>query len=199
MYQIYKRLMDILISLFVIILLLPVFVIISTVIIIKTGFPVFYLQERCGKNWKYFKIIKFRTMENFADSSGVSVSGEDDIRITPIGKFLRKYKLDELPQFYNVFRGQMSIVGPRPEVKKYADFYPEAFNRILKVRPGISDFASIEYSNESEILKDVSDIENFYIKEILPHKMMLCEKYLNQMSLLTDMKIITQTIIKILY
>lgn len=199
MYSFVKRLLDILISIIAIILLLPVFLFISSAILITSGLPVFYLQERVGKDWIIFKIIKFRTMINNADKIGHNISLLNDERITLIGKYLRKSKLDELPQLINVFIGDMSLVGPRPELLKFANCYQSEYSEILKIRPGISDYASLIFINESKILIDSNDPESFYIKEVLPQKLDLCMKYLHEMSLEIDIKILFNTARGILY
>ncbi|HUX61090.1 MAG TPA: sugar transferase [Ignavibacteriaceae bacterium] len=199
MYLFVKRLLDILISIIAITLLLPVFLFISFAILITSGLPVFYLQERVGKNWIIFKIIKFRTMINNADKIGHNISLLNDERITLIGKYLRKSKLDELPQLINVFIGDMSLVGPRPELLKFANRYQSEYSEILKIRPGISDYASLIFINESKILIDSNDPESFYIKEVLPQKLDLCMKYLHEMSLVIDIKILFNTARGILY
>ena len=199
MYLFVKRLLDILISIIAITLLLPVFLFISFAILITSGLPVFYLQERVGKNWIIFKIIKFRTMINNADKIGHNISLLNDERITLIGQYLRKSKLDELPQLINVFIGDMSLVGPRPELLKFANRYQSEYSEILKIRPGISDYASLIFINESKILIDSNDPESFYIKEVLPQKLDLCMKYLHEMSLVIDIKILFNTARGILY
>lgn len=199
MYFIVKRLLDILISIIAITLLLPLLVFISFTILITSGLPVFYLQERVGKDWIRFKIIKFRTMINNAEKIGRSISILNDKRITFIGKYLRKSKLDELPQLINVLIGDMSLVGPRPELLRFVNCYPKEYCEILKIKPGISDYASIMFINESKILIDSNDPESFYVKEILPQKLELCMKYLQEMSLEIDIKILFKTARGILY
>lgn len=193
MYFIVKRLLDILISIIAITLLLPLLVFISFTILITSGLPVFYLQERVGKDWIRFKIIKFRTMINNAEKIGPSISILNDERITFIGKYLRKSKLDELPQLINVLIGDMSLVGPRPELLRFVNCYPKEYCEILKIKPGISDYASIIFVNESKLLIESNDPESFYIKEVLPLKLDLCIKYLHEMSLVIDIKILFNT------
>lgn len=194
-----KRLFDILFSLVVLILLLPVFVIIAIAIIIDDGFPVFYLQERIGKNFRPFKLFKFRTMYKNADKMGYLTIGARDPRVTKIGYYLRKYKLDELPQFINVLIGDMSIVGPRPEVKKYVDLYNEQQKKVLSTKPGITDYASIKYINENEILAHSENPEKTYIEEVMPEKLKINLEYIEKQNLLEDIKIILKTFIKILF
>jgi lipopolysaccharide/colanic/teichoic acid biosynthesis glycosyltransferase len=192
-----KRLFDIFFSFIGIIVLLPFFLIFSLVIIIGSGFPVFYFQKRVGKGGEDFNLIKFRTMKKDSEKKGLLTVGGRDPRITGIGFFLRKYKLDELPQLFNVLFGTMSFVGPRPEVRKYVDLYNEEQKKILNVKPGITDNASIEYFSESELLAKSSDPEKTYINEIMPHKLELNKKYLSDVTVGADVKIILRTIGKI--
>lgn len=192
-----KRIFDIFFSFLGIILLLPLLIIISLSILIFDGLPVFYLQERIGKNFKVFKMIKFRTMHSGSDKKGLLTVGDRDKRVTKSGYFLRKYKLDELPQLFNVLIGDMSFVGPRPEVRKYVDFYNEKQKNILSVKPGITDYASIEYKNESEILAVSDNPEKTYIEDIMPEKIKLNFKYINNNNILTDFKLVFKTIINI--
>lgn len=193
MYFFVKRILDILITSIGIILFFPVIIAISLIILISSGYPVFFLQERVGKDWKIFKIIKFRTMVKNADKMGIGISSHDDSRVTNIGKFLRKFKIDEIPQIFNVLLGDMSLVGPRPELLKYAEYYNDDYSQILKIKPGITDYASLEFSNESELLKDPDDSEKVYINKILPDKIKLYKKYLKEANLITDIKIIFST------
>ncbi len=193
MYGIVKRILDGVISLIAILLLLPFYFVISFVILISSGTPVFFLQERIGKNWVPFKIIKFRTMIREAENLGPDISSGNDSRITKAGKFLRKFKLDELPQFFNVLKGDMSIIGPRPELFKYANHFKDEYTGILKIKPGITDFASVKYKNEAAMLKS-GNVENIYLTQILPDKIILYKKYLNEFGFLTDLKILFNTI-----
>jgi lipopolysaccharide/colanic/teichoic acid biosynthesis glycosyltransferase len=162
----------------------------------STG-PVLYLQERIGKSGKPFRIFKFRTMRTNADKQGLLTVGGRDPRVTGAGFYLRKYKLDELPQLFNVLIGHMSLVGPRPEVKKYVDLYSTDQRKVLSVKPGITDYASIEYSNENELLARSDDPESTYIKEVMPAKLRLNLKYIQEQSLVTDLRIIFQTLKKV--
>lgn len=191
-----KRLVDIFFSLTGLIVLSPLFIILSTLIIFDSGFPVFYIQKRVGKNNLDFSLLKFRSMTVNSDKQHLLTIGKDS-RITQIGFFLRKYKLDELPQLLNVLIGDMSLVGPRPEVRKYVALYSPEQMRVLTIKPGITDYASIEYSNESEILGRSNNPEDVYIKEIMPAKIELNLKYIQHQSLRTDLKLIGQTFIKI--
>ena len=192
-----KRLFDILASFIGIILLSPVLLLISLAVVLTSGFPIFYLQTRVGKNNIDFKLFKFRSMANNSDKKGLLTVGGRDPRITPVGYFLRKFKLDELPQLFNVLFGTMSLVGPRPEVRKYVDMYNEEQKKVLSVQPGITDYASLDYINENELLAKSSDPEETYIKEVMPAKLQLNLKYINEAGLGTDLKLIFKTIGKI--
>lgn len=192
-----KRLFDIVCALAGIILLSPFFLIIAVLIVVNSGFPVFYLQSRVGRNNTDFKLFKFRTMHTNADKKGLLTVGGRDPRVTAIGYYLRKYKLDELPQLFNVLFGTMSLVGPRPEVRKYVDLYTPEQQRVLSVRPGITDYASIEYINENELLAASPNPEETYIKEIMPEKLRLNMRYINEVGLITDIRLIFRTIAKI--
>ena len=156
------------------------------------------MQERIGKNEKPFRIFKFRTMFLDADKKGLLTVGGRDPRVTPVGYFLRKYKLDELPQLFNVVLGEMSLVGPRPEVKRYVDMYSVEQRKVLEVKPGITDYASIEYANENELLGKADDPEKMYLEEIMPAKLRLNLKNVQEQSFLVDLKIILKTVLKIL-
>jgi lipopolysaccharide/colanic/teichoic acid biosynthesis glycosyltransferase len=175
------------------ILFFPLIIAISVIILISSGYPIFFLQERVGKDWRIFKIIKFRTMLKNADKMGINISSFNDSRITAIGRFLRKFKLDELPQIFNVLIGNMSLVGPRPELLKYAEYYADDYSEILKIKPGITDYASIEFKDESILLNDSIDNEKIYLNKILPRKISLYKKYLKEVNLKTDLKIILTT------
>jgi len=189
-----KRVFDIVFSLIGLIILLPLLLIIALLIKLESKGPVFYMQTRVGQHNKDFKIFKYRTMFVGSDKKGLLTLGDKDPRVTKIGFFLRKYKLDELPQLINVLLGSMSFVGPRPEVRKYVDFYSEEDLKVLRLKPGITDFASIEYRDEAELLKTAEDPEAFYIETILPEKLKLHKKYINSQGLWTDFKIILKTI-----
>lgn len=165
--------------------------------IITCGFPLFYLQTRVGKNGTDFKLFKFRTMHLDADKKGLLTVGGRDPRVTSIGYYLRKYKLDELPQLFNVLLGSMSLVGPRPEVRKYVDLYNKQQQAVLSIKPGITDFASIEFINENDLLSKSLNPEETYINEIMPAKLALNLKYIAKQSFLVDIKIIIDTLLKI--
>ena len=171
--------------------------IIAILIKLDSKGPIFFKQVRVTKNGREFKIFKYRTMKVGSDKYSQITVGKDS-RITKVGDFLRKYKLDEIPQLINVLIGDMSLVGPRPEVPKYVALYTEEQREILKVRAGITDYASIEFSNENDILANETDPEKAYIEKIMPRKIELNKKYLSEISVMTDMKIILLTIKKIL-
>ena len=192
-----KRIFDITLSLFGLIILLPFMLIIAILIKIDSKGPVFFKQIRVTKNGKEFKIFKYRTMRVGSDKYSQITVGKDD-RITKIGSFLRKYKLDEIPQLINVLIGDMSLVGPRPEVPKYVALYTDEQKEILKVRAGITDYASIEFSDENDLLALEEEPEKAYIEKIMPKKIELNKKYWSETSVLTDIKIILLTIKKIL-
>ena len=194
-----KRLFDFFFSLIGLIILSPLIFIISILIIIDSKGGIFYKQKRVGKNNKDFYLIKFRTMKTGADKQGLLTVGSKDSRITKVGFFLRKHKLDELPQLINILKGDLSFVGPRPEVRKYIELYDERQKQVLKVKPGLTDYASLEYINESEILSKTANPEKFYIEKIMPAKLELNLKYINESGIKTDMKIIYKTLRKILF
>lgn len=175
----------------------PFGIIISLFILCTSKGGVFYFQERIGRNGTPFKLMKFRTMKVNAEASGQLTVGMRDPRITNIGYFLRKTKLDEFPQFINVLIGDMSIVGPRPEVRKYVDLYNEEQKRVLEVKPGITDYASIEYFRENEILGKADDPESAYIEEIMPAKIDLNMKYIESPGVRQDIQIMWKTFMKI--
>lgn len=159
---------------------------------------IFYRQLRVGKDGKDFYLFKFRSMKTGSDKAGLLTIGDRDIRITRLGYFLRKSKIDELPQLINVLLGNMSLVGPRPEVRKYVDMYTDEQKKVLSVKPGITDYASIEYSNENERLAQTGDSEQVYIREIMPAKLKLNLRYIAEQGFVTDTKIIFRTVFKII-
>lgn len=193
-----KRLFDIFFSLIGLIILSIPFLIISVIISIDSKGGVFYKQVRVGKNGIDFNLLKFRSMAIDSDKAGLLTVGGRDNRITKIGYTLRKYKIDELPQLINVLFGDMSLVGPRPEVRKYVELYNSDQKRVLSVKPGITDYASIEYRNENELLGKAENPEELYINEIMPAKLKLNLKYIEEQGLGTDFKIIFRTIVKII-
>lgn len=192
-----KRTFDLIFSLIILITLSPLLLLSTLLIKLTSNGPIFFIQTRLGKNAKPFKIYKFRTMVSKAEVGSNNLTLSNDQRITKIGRFLRKYKLDELPQFVNVLKGDMSIVGPRPDVPEHYDLKNSLHKKVLSVRPGITCFAGIEYSlskkQESQILAQTSDPEKFYTKNIFPHKMDLNVKYVNEQSIWLDIKLIGLT------
>ena len=192
-----KRAFDIFSSLAALVFLWPFIALLSLLILFGSKGGVFYRQVRIGKNFREFSLLKFRTMRPGSDKQGLITVGGKDNRITREGYFLRKYKLDELPQFINILKGDMSFVGPRPEVKKYVDLYRERYKNVLRVRPGLTDYASLEYISENEILGRSSDPEKTYTDEILPHKLDLADKYVERSSVAEDIRIIWKTLLKI--
>jgi lipopolysaccharide/colanic/teichoic acid biosynthesis glycosyltransferase len=192
-----KRIFDFILSFLGIILLLPLFIVISILIILDSPGGIFYLQTRVGKNNKDFKLFKFRTMKTDSDKKGLLTVGNADSRITRTGLWLRKYKLDELPQLFNVLLGNMSLVGPRPEVRKYVDMYSPEQLQVLSVKPGITDNASIEYADENELLSKQSDPEKFYITEVMPAKLRVNLEYISNQSVAEDFRIILKTFFRI--
>lgn len=193
-----KRLLDILSSSFVLLIFLPLWLIIAAAIAVESRGGVFYKQIRVGKNNKDFYLYKFRTMRVGADKQGLLTVGERDNRITKVGYFLRKYKIDEFPQLLNVLKGDMSIVGPRPEVRKYVDMYTPEQQKVLAVRPGLTDYASIKYVHENDILAASATPEKTYIDEVMPAKLQLNLQYINNQSIGEDVKLIFKTFAAIL-
>lgn len=193
-----KRLFDIFFSLVGIILLSPFYLIAAVLIMLDSKGGILFRQERVGKGGEIFKVFKFRTMRPDSFSKGALTVGSRDPRITKIGYYLRKYKLDELPQLFNVLFGDMSFVGPRPEVQKYTDLYTQEQRAVLSVKPGITDYASIKFRNENDLLSASDDPEKLYIEEIMPEKLALNMKYINDNSVLKDIRIIFDTLYTII-
>ncbi len=189
-----KRIFDIVFSAFGLIVLSPLFLIIAIWIKLDSKGPVFYKQVRVGKNSKDFQIIKFRSMQINAEKGRLITIGQRDPRITSSGYYIRKYKLDELPQLINVLKGEMSFVGPRPEVRKYVALYNTEQQKVLSVQPGITDIASIKYKNENELLATAADPDKTYIEKIMPDKLKYNLEYIEQQSFLFDLKIIFKTL-----
>lgn len=192
-----KRFLDLFFSTIGLLLLSPVFALVILMVKSDSKGPVFYRGERAGRWGKPFRIFKFRSMVVNADKVGGPSSSADDSRITNVGSFLRKYKLDELPQLVNVWLGQMSLVGPRPEVMQEVLLYTENEKRLLQVRPGITDWSSIKFRNEGEILRGSADPHQAYREKIRPEKIRLGLEYVNQHSTLGDLRIILQTFLVI--
>lgn len=193
-----KRGFDVFACTIVLLVLLPVWLVIGIAIAAGSKGGVLYKQYRVGRYGKDFKLLKFRTMRKDADKTGPLITVGADTRVTRIGKFLRKYKIDEFPQLLNIIKGDMSIVGPRPEVRKYVELYNEQQQQVLSVRPGLTDYASIEYISENELLSKSSDPERTYIEEIMPQKLALNLKYIENQSIKEDTKIIFKTFTSIL-
>jgi lipopolysaccharide/colanic/teichoic acid biosynthesis glycosyltransferase len=194
-----KRLLDVCASALGLILLAPVFLLIAILIKLISPGSLFYQQERVGKDGRVFKIIKFRTMQVDADKRGPSITVGGDSRITSIGRILRALKLDELPQLWNVLKGDMSLVGPRPEVPLYVKSYSEEQKKVLVVRPGITDPSSLAYRYEEELLGRQTDPENYYQQVVLPHKLSLNAEYICNISLKYDLSLLSKTLLSLLF
>ncbi len=193
-----KRIFDLLFAFVGVIVLLPLFLAIAVWIKLDSPGPVFFRQTRIGQFGREFTIYKFRTMVANAEALGKQITATDDQRITRSGKFIRRYKLDELPQLFNVFKGEMSLVGPRPEVPKYVALYMPEQRLVLEVSPGITDLASLKFRNESDLLAGVPNPEELYIQEIMPQKLELNLNYIAQASLRFDLLIILKTLWQVL-
>jgi lipopolysaccharide/colanic/teichoic acid biosynthesis glycosyltransferase len=189
-----KRLFDLTFASIGLVLVAPIFLALALLIKLEDGGPVFYRGIRVGRYGKPFKIYKFRTMVSNAEKMGGPSTADDDPRITRIGKLIRKHKLDEVPQLINVFKGEMSLVGPRPEVEHYVDMFTDEEKAILTVRPGITDWASLWNSDEGRILSGNPDPERTYMEKIRPTKLRLQLKYVKERSFLVDLDIILRTI-----
>jgi lipopolysaccharide/colanic/teichoic acid biosynthesis glycosyltransferase len=194
-----KRIFDITLSLILLSMFFPFGLLISVWILIESSGGVFYKQVRIGHKGIPFKMFKFRSMRQNSDKLGQLTVGMRDPRITRSGYFIRKYKLDEFPQFINVLKGDMSIVGPRPEVKEFVDLYTDEQRKILNVKPGITDYASLEYFKENELLGLSNDPRKTYVEEIMPAKIELNMKYIQHPGLLNDIKIMWRTFLKIVH
>ena len=192
------RFCDIVFSLFGLLLLSPLFAIVALWIVIDNAGPVFYRQQRVGRDNKDFYLLKFRSMRTNADKESLITIGDRDHRVTRAGYYLRKYKLDELPQLWNVLIGDMSLVGPRPEVRKYVDLYTDEQRQVLSVRPGITDYASIEYIDENRLLAQSENPDKTYIETIMPAKIALNMRYINHQTMGEYFKILFLTMIKII-
>lgn len=189
-----KRLFDIVCSFFGLVILSPLFIFLSLWVGLTSRGGVFYKQQRVGLNGRDFTLYKFRSMATGSDKKGLLTVGGKDNRITKAGYFIRKYKLDELPQLFNVLKGDMSFVGPRPEVRKYVDMYSEEQRRVLSVRPGITDIASMKYRNENDLLAKAENPEQYYIDVIMPDKLALNLNYIDTRNFFRDIKLIFRTI-----
>ena len=193
-----KRISDIILSSLGLIVTSPLTILSAIVIKLDSKGPVFYRGTRVGRAEKPFKMYKFRTMVVNADKIGGPSTSDDDPRLTKAGKFIRKYKLDELPQLINVFKGEMSFVGPRPEVPSEVETYSEEEKRILNIKPGITDYASLTFHNEGEILRGSPNPHQTYREKIRPEKLRLGLKYVDEQSFSVDIKIIMQTIMSLI-
>lgn len=194
-----KRLFDILIAGVGLVFLAPLLLLIACLIKLDSPGPVFFRQERIGRGLRPFFIYKFRTMIADAPKHGRLITVGGDPRITRVGRILRKTKLDELPQLFNVLKGEMSVVGPRPEVRRYVDLFRQDYEEILRVRPGITDLASVHYRHEAEILAAAPDPEEEYVTRVLPEKIRLAKEYLRRSSLLTDILLICRTCVRLFH
>lgn len=190
-----KRLLDIIVSATVLVLGIPLIALIAGSVWLTSGRPILFSQQRVGRDFRRFHILKFRSMRS--NTSGPSVTAAGDRRVTPVGAVLRATKLDELPQFWNVLRGDMSLVGPRPEVPEYVELFQTEYARILSVRPGITDLASLAYRREEEILAAQPDPERHYREVVLPEKLKMTERYLATQSLATDAVILFRTLLAV--
>ncbi|SDD19731.1 sugar transferase [Pedobacter soli] len=192
-----KRIFDVLFASLCLILFSPLLILIAVLIKLDSRGPVIFKQIRVGRNMRDFHLIKFRTMKVAQSNNSLLTIGNRDNRITKVGYWLRKYKLDELPQLLNVLKGQMSLVGPRPEVRKYVNMYSEEQRYVLSIKPGITDWASVEFCNENELLQHAEDPENYYIERIIPAKIKQNMRYVKQHDIITDFKIIWLTLNRI--
>lgn len=193
-----KRLLDVLVALVALLLLLPLLLVIGCCVVIDTGLPFFFVQERIGLGGRPFRLVKFRTMSVRQGAEKGSFDIGNSSRVTKVGKFLRRTKLDELPQFWNVLWGEMSLVGPRPEVKQWTLIYPEMWKVVHSVRPGLTDEASIRFRHEEILLQRASNPELAYRNEILPEKLRLNAQYVNRQSTLYDGYILWRTLLILL-
>ena len=193
-----KRFFDLSVSIPALIIFFPIILLAGILIKLTSKGPIFYKSKRIGKNYKPFYLLKLRTMYIDQPANAPKVTSSNDLRITPIGRFLRNTKADELPQFLNVIIGHISLVGPRPEVKKYIDKYPELYNKILTIRPGITDSATLQFIDEEKILSHSNDPEQTYINNIQPRKIKYYLDYVDNQSTISDCKILFKTVLKII-
>ena len=192
-----KRILDIMVSLIGLICLVPLLLLVAVLIKLDSTGPVFFKQTRMGMRFRPFQILKFRTMVQNSIAGGQSITVGDDPRITRVGRFLRKSKIDELPQLFNVLKSDMSLVGPRPEVPEFVNLFRSEFEEILAVRPGITDLASLKYRDEASILGQSETPEDEYVRRVLPDKIKLAKEYIQRSSLLFDLSVICRTVLKI--
>jgi lipopolysaccharide/colanic/teichoic acid biosynthesis glycosyltransferase len=192
-----KRTLDIVVSLIGLICFLPLLLVVAVLIKLDSTGPIFFRQERIGRGFRPFQILKFRTMIDNAQRTGGLITFGGDPRVTRIGRILRKTKVDELPQLLNVFKGEMSLVGPRPEVPRYVRAFQKEYEEILKVRPGMTDLASLKYRNEEAMLGQSEHPEEEYMKRVLPDKIKLAQDYVRHSSFLFDLSLIFKTLFKL--
>lgn len=190
-----KRAFDVIVSALGLLVLSPALIVAAVMVKSTSKGPAFFKQVRVGRNFVPFEIYKFRTMVQDAPKKGPQITVGDDARITRVGRFLRKTKLDEFPQLINVLKGDMSFVGPRPEVPRYVEMFRDEYAEVLQIRPGITDLASLQYRHESEILAAAEDPEAEYCERVLPEKLRLSKDYIRRSSLLFDLKLILQTML----
>jgi lipopolysaccharide/colanic/teichoic acid biosynthesis glycosyltransferase len=195
----WKRLLDVFVSSLLLLLLMPLFGLIALLIKLDSKGPVFFCQERVGQGMQKFQIWKFRTMIADAPLRGAPLTIDGDRRITRFGRILRKTKIDELPQLINVLAGEMCLVGPRPEVPRYVEMFRQDYEEILQIPPGITDIASVKYSDEAALLTLAYDPEHEYVTRVLPDKIELAKQYVRNSSFSLDLSLITQTVKKILF
>jgi len=194
-----KRLFDVLLSFSGLVVLSPLFLVVVLLIKLDSPGPVLFRQIRIGRNFAPFVIYKFRTMIDQPDQKEIYIAATQREKITSLGRILRKAKIDELPQLINVFKGEMSFVGPRPEAQRFVEIFRRDYEEILKVRPGITDLASIEYHQEGEILGNATDPDKMYISKILPDKIRLAKEYLKRSSFFFDLSLIVKTVLRIIW
>jgi len=192
-----KRALDIVASGAALLVLSPVLAVIAAIIKLDSPGPVLFRQERVGRNFKPFVIFKFRTMVAAADRIGAPITYGADRRISRVGRVLRQFKLDELPQLFNIIKGDMSLVGPRPEVPRYVQFYAREFAPVLQVRPGLTDLASLKYRDEAALLGRAENPEQEYLLRVLPDKLQLANEYIRRASLSFDLTLIAKTLFRI--
>lgn len=192
-----KRIMDIAVSAVALVLLAPALVTIAIIIRLDSPGPVIFCQDRVGRNFRRFSIYKFRTMVVDASARGPAITGPADPRVTRVGRRLRRVKFDELPQLWNVLRGDMSLVGPRPELPRYVERFHNEYRDLLRVRPGLTDPSSLKYADEASLMTGAADPEDFYVTRIMPHKLALARQYLDGSSLLMDLKLIGLTMLRV--
>ena len=193
-----KRAFDITVAVVGLVVLAPIFIAVAVLVKVSSPGTALFKQERIGRHFRPFVILKFRTMVQNAPNQGGQITFGTDSRVTKVGSLLRKLKIDEIPQLINVLKGEMSLVGPRPEVRRYVDMFREDYEEILQVRPGITDLASIKYRDEAAILGRAENPEEEYVKRVLPEKIEHAKQYVRHASLALDVVIITKTVLKLL-